>query len=104
MADLNRTNIARNLKIIEGLKVQLLTVVAELFAGLYKGAEEQVIDALSAAVVIMFSIANRVGISLRRLDMAIEEKLADRVKNPGNSLREFEKEFLEFWRGKSGAR
>jgi hypothetical protein len=32
--------------------------------------------------------------------MAVEEKLRERVKNPGNSLREFEQELLVFWRGK----
>jgi hypothetical protein len=100
MAETDRFNIARNLKIIEGLKVQLLAVIAELFSGLYRGAEDQVLDALSAAAVILFSMANRVGISLRRLDMAIEEKLQDRVQNPGNSLREFEQELLDYWRGK----
>ena len=102
MAELDRFNIARNLKIIEGLKVQLLSVIAELFAGLYKGAEDQVLDALSAAAVILFCIGNRVGISVRRIDMAIEEKLQDRVNNPGNSLRDFEQELLDYWRGKRG--
>lgn len=94
-----RFDIARNLKLLEGLKVQLLAVVAELFAGLYRGAEEHVLDALSAAIVIMFSIGNRAGLSIRRLDMAVEEKLEERAKNPENSLREFEQELLCFWRG-----
>lgn len=95
-----RFDIARNLKLLEGLKVQLLKVIAELFDGLYHGAEEHVLDALSAAVVILFSTASRVGLSIRNLDMAVEEKLRERVKNPGNSLREFEQELLVFWRGK----
>lgn len=102
MAELERFDIARNLKIIEGLKVQLLSVTAELFAGLYRGAEEHVLDALSAAIVILFSIANRVGISIRRLDMAIEEKLTERVQNPDNSLRQLEQELLDYWQGKRG--
>lgn len=96
----DRFDIARNLKLLEGLKVQLLTVTTELFAGLYRGAEEQVLDALSAAIVILFSIANRVGISIRHLDMAVEEKLEDRAQNPDNSLREFEQELLSYWRGR----
>ncbi len=97
-----RVDVARNLKLLEGLKVQLLTVISELFAGLYTGAEERVLDALSAAVVILFSIANRAGISIRRLDLAVEEKLAERIKHPGNSLRDFELELLRYWQGKSG--
>jgi len=96
----DRFDLARNLKLLEGLKVQLLTVTTELFAGLYRGAEEQVLDALSAAIVILFSIANRVGISIRHLDMAVEEKLEDRAQNPDNSLREFEQELLSYWRGR----
>lgn len=95
-----RFDIARNLKLLEGLKVQLLNVIAELFGGLYRGAEEHVLDALSAAVVILFSIANRVGVSIRSLDIAVEEKLRERVKNPENSLREVEQELLAYWRGK----
>lgn len=96
----NRIDIARNIKIIEGLKVQLLTAVAELFSGLYQGAEDDVLDALSASVVILFSMANRLGISIRSIDIAIEDKLQDRVANPENSLRQFEAELLRYWRGK----
>lgn len=100
MPEQDRFDIARNLKIIEGLKVQLLSVIAELFAGLYKGAEDRVLDALSAAMVILFSIANKVGISIRRLDMAVEEKLMERTQKPENSLRQFEQELLNYWSGK----
>jgi len=100
MPESSRFNIARNLKLIDGLKVQLLKVIAELFSGLYRGAEEQVLDALSAACVILFSIADRVGISIRRLDMAVEEKLDERIKNPDNSLRDFERDLLTYWRGR----
>ncbi|MDD4657596.1 MAG: MazG-like family protein [Eubacteriales bacterium] len=96
----NRIDIARNLKIIEGLKVQLLSVIAELFSGLYRGLEDNVLDALSAAIVILFSMADRLGISIRRMDMAVEEKLQDRAANPENSLRQFEAELLSYWRGK----
>lgn len=100
MLEEDRFDIARNLKIIEGLKVQLLSVIAELFAGLYKGAEERVLDALSAAMVILFSIANKVGITIRRLDTAVEEKLMERTQKPENSLRQFEQELLKYWSGK----
>ncbi len=74
----NRVDIARNLKIIEGLKVQLLSVIAELFSGLYRGLESNVLE----------------------IDMAVEEKLQDRAANPDNSLRQFEEELLEYWRGR----
>jgi hypothetical protein len=97
---MDRYDIARNLKILESLKVQLLTVTAELFAGLYRGVEDHVLDALSAANVILFSIAHLTGISVRQLDLAIEEKLASRVKHPDNSLRQFEEELLSYWRSK----
>ncbi|MGI6362690.1 MAG: MazG-like family protein [Bacillota bacterium] len=96
----NRVDIARNLKIIEGLKVQLLSVIAELFSGLYRGLESNVLDALSAAIVILYSMADRLGISIRQIDMAVEEKLQDRAANPDNSLRQFEEELLEYWRGR----
>lgn len=96
----NRVDIVRNLKIIEGLKVQLLSVVSELFLGLYRGQEENVLDALSAATVILYSLADRLGISIRRLNGAIEEKLQGRAANPDNSLRQFEGELLSYWRGK----
>lgn len=94
-----RIDIARNLKIIEGLKVQLLSVVTELFSGLYRGVEDNVLDALSAAIIILFSMANRLGISIRQIDMSVEEKLQERTANPDNSLRQFEEEFLNYWRG-----
>jgi hypothetical protein len=100
----NRVDIARSLKIIEGLKVQLLSVIAELFSGLYKGLEGNVLDALSAAIVILYSMADRLGISIRQIDMAVEEKLQDRVANPDNSLRQFEGELLNYWRGKGNGK
>jgi hypothetical protein len=96
----NRIDIARNLKIIEGLKVQLLSATAELFSGLYRGQEDNVLDALSAAVVILFSMADRLGVSIRSLDLAVEEKLQERAVNPDNSLRHFEAELLDYWRGR----
>lgn len=96
----NRIDVARNLKIIEELKVQLLSVTAELYSGLYRGREESVLDALGAAVVILFSMADRLGIDIRRLDATIEEILQDRVGAPDNSLRNFEIELLSYWRGR----
>lgn len=96
----NRIDVARNLKIIEGLKVQLLTVVAELYSGLYRGQEDSVVDALAAAVVILFSMADRLGVDIRRMDAAIEDILRDRASNPDNSLRRFETQLLSYWRGK----
>lgn len=102
MGDSGRQNIVLNLKIMESLKVQLLKAHAELFEGLFRGAEEQVLDALSGAVVILFSIANKVGISMRRLDAAVVEKLEQRVRNPRNSMRDCDEQILAFWRSKRG--
>jgi len=100
VADFDRHNIAQNLKILESLKVQLLAVTTELFSGLYRGMDEQVVDALSSAIIILMSISSRVGISHRRLDRAVEEKLKERIENPKNSLRDMERELLAFWLGK----
>lgn len=95
-------DIARNLKIIEGLKVQLLSVVASLFSGLYSGSQDDVLEALGAAVVILFSMADRLGIDVRQIDSAVAEILQTRADNPDNSLRRFEAELLNYWQSRSG--
>ncbi|MTI93919.1 MAG: hypothetical protein FH749_00290 [Firmicutes bacterium] len=100
LSEHEKFTIAQNLKILEELKVQLLSVIAELFSGLHRGLETQVLEALSGALVIIFGIARRAGISFRELDQAVEEKLVERVENPRNSLRETEQQILTYWRGK----
>lgn len=102
MTNSGRQNIVRNVKIVESLKVQLLRAVAELMDGLFRGVEEQVLDALSGALVILLSMANKVGISMRRVDGAVVEKLEQRIRNPRNSLRDCDQEILRFWRSKRG--
>lgn len=102
MTNSGRQNIVRSVKIVEGLKVQLLNAVAELMDGLFKGAEEQVLDALSGTLVILLSMAKKVGINLRRVDGAVVEKLEQRIRNPRNSLRDCDQDILRFWRDKRG--
>ncbi|MCG9969012.1 MazG-like family protein [Pelotomaculum terephthalicicum JT] len=67
--------IAKNIKIIEWLKADLLTSLAALFKSMLRGSEELILDALASLVITCYILGRRLGISFPRLDLKIEAKL-----------------------------
>ncbi len=72
-------DITRNIKIIEWLKSELLTDVANLFKVLVNGVKEEVhesvSDTLSNIILISYLLGRRLGISYNSIEMKIENKV-----------------------------
>jgi hypothetical protein len=72
-------DITRNIKIIEWLKSELLTDVANLFKVLVNGVKEEVHDSvaetISNIILICYLLGRRLGISYNAIEMKIENKI-----------------------------
>jgi hypothetical protein len=72
-------DITRNIKIIEWLKSELLTDLANLFKVLVNGMKEEVHDTvaetLSNVILICYLLGRRLGISYNSVEMKIHNKI-----------------------------
>ncbi|NLL06650.1 MAG: hypothetical protein GX270_12885 [Clostridiaceae bacterium] len=72
-------DITRNIKIIEWLKGEILTDVANLFRVLVNGAKEEVhesvSDTLANIILICYLLGRRLGISYNSIELKIENKV-----------------------------
>lgn len=83
-------DIARNIKVIEWLKTELVGTVSALFKAMLKNSEEAIEDALASMVVTIYIMARRLGIGFAQLDVRIESKIQNGIK---------EKHEIEGWYG-----
>ncbi len=67
--------IAKNIKVIEWLKADLITSVSALFKAMLRGSEDLLLDALSSLIITCYVLGRRLGINFSRLDLRIEAKL-----------------------------
>jgi len=74
-------DVAKNLKMVDWLKAELVDSVAELFKALLKNGNDAVADALASIIIICYLLGQRVGVSLLSLDAKIKEKLRITVDN-----------------------
>lgn len=72
-------DITRNIKIIEWLKSELLTDIANLFKILVNGVREEIHDTvsetLSNIILISYLLGKRLGISYNAIEIKIENKI-----------------------------
>ncbi|HHW47215.1 MAG TPA: hypothetical protein GXX14_01165 [Clostridiaceae bacterium] len=72
-------DITRNIKIIEWLKSELITDVANLFKVLVNGIKEEVHESvseiLSNIILISYLLGKRLGISYNAIEIKIENKI-----------------------------
>jgi len=72
-------DITRNIKMIEWLKSELLTDMANLFKALINGMKEDVhetvSDILSNIILISYLLGRRLGLSYNYIEMKIESKI-----------------------------
>ncbi len=73
-------DIAKNIRIIEWLKSELLSSVAALFKAMLRGSEEVMREALAGIVIMTYVLARRLGINFAQLDIQIESKLRSTVR------------------------
>ncbi|MFA5881459.1 MAG: MazG-like family protein [Eubacteriales bacterium] len=74
-------DIARNIRVIEWLKTELLGTVSALFKAMMKNSDEAIEDALASMVITIYVLARRVGISFAQLDIRVESKLRNAIKD-----------------------
>jgi len=68
-------DIAKNIKVVEWLKADLLTSLSALFKSMLRGSEELILDALASLVITCYILGRRLGINFSRLDLKVEAKL-----------------------------
>lgn len=75
----NQLDITRNVKIIEWLKSELLTDIANLFKALVNGVRDEVsetlADTLSNIILISYLLGKRLGINYKTIESKIENKI-----------------------------
>lgn len=75
----NEFDIAKNIKIIDWLKAEMIGSVSNLFKAMLKGTEDLVVDALAGVILTAYLLAKRLGISFSRVDLKIESKLRQNI-------------------------
>lgn len=71
----NKPGIAKNIKVIEWLKADLMASTSSLFKAMLRGSEERLLDALASIVMTCYILGRRLGINFSRLDLRVEAKL-----------------------------
>ncbi|MGI5912183.1 MAG: MazG-like family protein [Syntrophomonadaceae bacterium] len=74
-------DIARNLKMVDWLKAELIESVAELFKALLKKGNEAVAEALASIMIICYLLGQRVGVNFLSVDSKVKEKLRISIDN-----------------------
>lgn len=81
----SEVDVTRNIKIIEGLKSQILTEIAALFRSLVSGfkedAREETGDAAANIIIITFLLAKRLGINYNAIGLKIQNKIRNGIIN-----------------------
>lgn len=74
-------DVAKNLKMVDWLKAELVDSVAELFKALLKNGNDAVGDALASIMIVCYLLGQRVGVSFLSVDAKVKEKLRISVDN-----------------------
>jgi len=77
----NESEIAKNIRVVEWLKADLLTSVPALFKSMLRGSEERLLDALSGIIVTCYVLGRRLGFTFSKIDVAVESKLRQGVED-----------------------
>ena len=83
-------DIARNIKVVEWLKTELLGAVSACFKAMLKNSEVAIEDALASIIVTVYVLARRLGVSFNQLDITVESKVRTGIK---------ERHEVEVWYG-----
>lgn len=71
-------NIMSNIKIIEGLKADLLCIIGDFFKVLSRGsniAQDAILDCISGAIIILYILSEKLGYSHLAVDETMKKKL-----------------------------
>jgi hypothetical protein len=85
-------DIAKNFKVIEWLKSELLSQISILYRAMIQTGEETVLEALANVIVSAYLLGKRMGIGFAHIDSKVEAK----VKANIDSQHEIEKWYGDF--------
>jgi len=77
----HETDILRKLRLIEGLKAELVLSVGKMFQAVALNSEKAIGEGLAAVVVVCYCLGKRLGIDFAALDTVIIKELADGSRN-----------------------
>lgn len=72
--------IAKNIKVIEWLKADLVAATSTLYKAMLGGDEERSLDALAGIILNTYILGKRLGINYSRLDLRLEAKLRQGIE------------------------
>lgn len=74
-------SIAKNIKLIEWLKADMLASLSAVFKGMVKGSEDKILDGLASLIITTYILGRRLGITFARLDFKIQSKLRRNIED-----------------------
>lgn len=86
--DKSNIHVAKNIKVMEWLKAEIVEQVGGLFKGLFHGKESFILDSMASLIIAIYVLARRLGIPFHKLDKAVVEKLEDHQKQ-GHEIEEW---------------
>jgi hypothetical protein len=79
---------AKNVKVIDWLKTEILDQVANLYKGVHHASQHVMLDSLSSLIVSIYVLGRRVGFTFRELDQAVIQKLREHARD-GHQLEQW---------------
>ncbi|MEG1257252.1 MazG-like family protein [Clostridium sp.] len=92
-------NIMSNIKVIEGLKAELVCIIGDFFKLLSRGsnvAQDALLDCISGAIIILYILAEKLGYSHLAIDETMKKKLKVGIVE-GDSLEKNGKELSKLY-------
>ncbi|MFZ5645037.1 MAG: MazG-like family protein [Bacillota bacterium] len=77
----NEPDIAKNIRVVDWLKADLLSSISALYKGMLRGSEERLLDALSGIIVTCYVLGRRLGYNFSKIDVAVEAKLRKGIED-----------------------
>ncbi len=73
--------IAKNVHAIEWLKTELATQLGGLYRALLSARKDAVVECLAAIISCSYLLARRLGVSFRRIDARIDQRLHSSIRD-----------------------
>ncbi|HHV71820.1 MAG TPA: hypothetical protein GXX38_04310 [Clostridia bacterium] len=74
-------NIAKNIRILEWVKAEVIGGVGDLFRVMDRGKEEQVLDCLARLLITLCVLGKRLGFDYERIYHQVRENLLKNIEN-----------------------
>jgi len=99
----HESEILRKLRLIEGLKADLVANVGQLYQAMAKNSEQAIKEGLASVVISCYVLGRRLGVQFAELDEAIVTRLHHNIKRE-NEVEKWFGDFSEYQRHLRGKR